>query len=209
MSSPRGGHLLSLVSNSLFIIRDAGRLVKGARAVFGKFFRAGGRGFLFGEKGKRKILRTVDFSPPDRVNYKQRKNHRTASPLADPDRGAGIPKRTEDRTMEQNDRLEKDVISLLDEEGREHEFEIVDALELGDQQYLALVPLYDESQAEEALEDSGELVILRVSEEEDEDGGQYLDAIEDEDEYNRVAELFMGRLEDYFDFEEEEGEEEK
>ena len=57
------------------------------------------------------------------------------------------------------------------------------------------------SQAEEALEDSGELVILRVSEEEDEDGEQYLDAIDNEEEYNRVAELFMGRLEDYFDFE--------
>ena len=104
--------------------------------------------------------------------------------------------------MEQNDRTEKDVISLLDEEGKEHEFEIVDALELEDRQYLALVPLYDESQAEEALEDSGELVILRVSEETDEDGEQYLDAIEDEEEYNRVADLFMGRLEDYFDFEE-------
>ena len=49
-------------------------------------------------------------------------------------------------------------------------------------------------------------MILRVSEEEDEDGGQYLDAIDNEDEYNKVAELFMGRLEDYFDFEEEEEE---
>jgi len=104
--------------------------------------------------------------------------------------------------MDENERTEKDVISLLDEDGKEHEFEIVDALELNDNQYLALVPLYDESQAEAALEDSGELVILRVSDEEDEDGEQYLDAIEDEDEYNKVAELFMGRLEDYFDFEE-------
>ncbi len=69
--------------------------------------------------------------------------------------------------------------------------------------FRSLVPLYDESQAEETLEDSGELVILQVSEETDEDGEQYLDAIEDEDLYNRVAELFMGRLEDYFDFEEE------
>ena len=86
--------------------------------------------------------------------------------------------------MDENERMEKDVISLLDEDGKEHEFEIVDALE-------------------EALEDSGELVILQVSEETDEDGEQYLDAIEDEDLYNRVAELFMGRLEDYFDFEEE------
>ena len=103
--------------------------------------------------------------------------------------------------MEENERMEKDVISLLDEDGKEHEFEIVDALELEEKQYLALVRLYDESQAEEALEDSGELVILRVSEEEDEDGEQYLDAIDNEEEYNRVAELFMGRLEDYFDFE--------
>lgn len=71
MSPPRGGHLLSLVSNSLFIIRDAGRLVKGAPAVFGKIFWTGGRSCLFGEKGERKILRTVDFSPPDRVNYNQ------------------------------------------------------------------------------------------------------------------------------------------
>ena len=105
--------------------------------------------------------------------------------------------------MDENERMEKDVISLLDEDGKEHEFEIVDALELEGKQYLALVPLYDESQAEETLEDSGELVILQVSEETDEDGEQYLDAIEDEDLYNRVAELFLGRLEDYFDFEEE------
>ena len=94
--------------------------------------------------------------------------------------------------MEENERMEKDVISLLDEDGKEHEFEIVDALELEGKQYLALVPLYDESQAEEALEDSGELVILQVSEETDEDGEQYLDAIEDEDLYNRVASLIMG-----------------
>ena len=105
--------------------------------------------------------------------------------------------------MDENERAERDVISLLDEDGKEHEFEIVDALELDDREYLALVPLYDESQPEAALEDSGELVILRVCDEEDENGEQYLDAIEDEDEYNKVAELFMGRLEDYFDFEDE------
>lgn len=109
--------------------------------------------------------------------------------------------------MDENERMEKDVISLLDEEGKEHEFEIVDALELDGKEYLALVPLYDESQAAESLEDSGELVILRVSEEEDESGEQYLDAIESEEEYNKVAELFMGRLEDYFDFEDETEEE--
>lgn len=104
---------------------------------------------------------------------------------------------------------ERDIINLLDEEGKEHEFEIVDALEMDEKEYLALIPLYDESQAEAALEDSGELVILRVCEEEDENGEHYLDAIEDEEEYNKVAELFMGRLEDYFDFEDEDEETEE
>ena len=108
--------------------------------------------------------------------------------------------------MEKENALEKDVISLLDEEGKEHEFEIVDAMELDGQEYMALVPIYD--QPEDSLEDSGELVILRVSEELDEDGDQYLEAIEEEEEYDRVAELFMGRLEEYFDFEEEEDAEE-
>ena len=32
----------------------------------------------------------------------------------------------EDRRMDENERMEKDVISLLDEDGKEHEFEIVD-----------------------------------------------------------------------------------
>lgn len=102
---------------------------------------------------------------------------------------------------------EKDVINLLDEEGNEHEFEIIDAVECDDQQYLALVPIFDD--AEESLEDSGELVILRVSDDEDDSEEQFLEAIEDEAEYARVADLFMDRLKDEFDFEEEdeEGEE--
>lgn len=102
---------------------------------------------------------------------------------------------------------EKDIINLLDEEGNEHEFEIVDAVECDDQQYLALVPIFDE--AEESLEDSGELVILRVSDDEDDGGEQFLEAIEDEAEYTKVADLFMERLKDEFDFEDGEEEEEE
>ncbi len=97
--------------------------------------------------------------------------------------------------------MEKDLISLLDEECHEHQFEIVDAVELEDQEYLALVPVFDDPS--DSLEDSGQLVILRISEEEDDSGEQFLEAIEDEDEYNRVAQLFMERLSDEFDFEDE------
>ena len=97
--------------------------------------------------------------------------------------------------------MEKDLISLLDEEGHEHQFEIVDAVELEDQEYLALVPVFDDPS--DSLEDSGQRVILRISEVEDDSGEQFLEAIEDEDEYNRVAQLFMERLSDEFDFEDE------
>lgn len=97
---------------------------------------------------------------------------------------------------------ERDIISLLDEEGTEHQFEIIDAAEYNDQQYLALIPIFEEP--EDSLEDDGSLVILRVNEDSDGDDEQYLDAIEDEDEYTAVAKIFMERLEDEFDFEDEE-----
>lgn len=100
--------------------------------------------------------------------------------------------------MENIENTEKDIINLLDEEGNEHEFEIIDAVECDDQQYLALVPVFDD--AEDSLDDSGELVILRVSDDEDDGGEQFLEAIEDEAEYTKVADLFMDRLKDEFDF---------
>lgn len=102
--------------------------------------------------------------------------------------------------MEHESAFKKNIITLLDEEGCEHEFEIIDALEANDREYLAMIPVFDEPQ--DSLEDSGELVILRSSVEEDEDGDRYLEAIENEEEYKRIAQCFMERLEDEFEFEE-------
>ena len=45
-------------------------------------------------------------------------------------------------------------------------------------------------------------MILKVSEELDEDGEPYLEAVTDDSEYEKVADIFMDRLQDYFDFEE-------
>ncbi len=106
----------------------------------------------------------------------------------------------------ENELLEKDIISLLDEEGNEHEFEIVAATEYKDEEYLALVPIFEN--ADELLEDEGELVILRVGKEEAEDGESYLEAVEDEEEYSAVANLFMDILEDEYDFADEDESEE-
>ena len=99
---------------------------------------------------------------------------------------------------EQNDFM-MDTLSLLDEDGVEHEFEVADAMELDGREYMALIPLYD--QPEDSLEDAGELVILRVSDELDADGEPFLDDIQDDEEYERVAQAFMSRLGDSYDFE--------
>ena len=92
-----------------------------------------------------------------------------------------------------------DIVSVVDEEGKEHVFEELDRIETDDGRYVALLPMYDDPQ--EMLEDSGELIILKV--EDDEDGETYLCPIEDEDEFNAVGQAFEERLSDMFDFEEE------
>lgn len=92
-----------------------------------------------------------------------------------------------------------EILTLLDDDGVEHEFELVDSEEVDGVRYVALVPVFDDS--EELLEDSGELVVLRALEEK---GEEFLEAIEDEEEFDRMAEFFMERLSDVFDFEDEE-----
>jgi len=55
--------------------------------------------------------------------------------------------------------------------------------------------------------DAAELVFLKVSEELDEDGEAYLDAILDEDELDRVAEIFRDKLSEEYEFLDEDEEE--
>lgn len=92
--------------------------------------------------------------------------------------------------------LEFDILTLLDDEGNEHQFELADSVDHNDFEYLALIPIYET--ADDLLADSGELVIMKVMEE---DGEDYLDPIEDDEEYMEISEIFMSRLEDEFDFE--------
>ncbi len=95
-----------------------------------------------------------------------------------------------------------DIVSVIDEDGKEHVFEELDRIETDNGRYVALLPVFDDPQ--EQLEDSGEFLILKVSEE---NGEIYLSAIEDEDEFNEVGNIFEDRLTDLFEFDEEEDEE--
>ena len=87
-----------------------------------------------------------------------------------------------------------DIVSLTDDSGKEFTFEVLDAIETDDARYLALLPVYDDPQ--QMLDDSGELVIVKEGEE---NGEMYYYEIEDDDEYETIADAFVDRLEDYFE----------
>lgn len=95
---------------------------------------------------------------------------------------------------ENNKDYNPDIITLADDEGKEYSFEILDAIETDEARYLALLPTYDDPQ--KMLDDSGELVIVKVGEE---NGEEYFYEIEDDDEYETIADAFVDRLEDYFE----------
>ena len=96
--------------------------------------------------------------------------------------------------INKNEEYNPDIVTLTDDEGKEYNFEILDAIETDTARYLALLPQYDDPQA--MLDDSGELVIVKVGEENGED---YFFVIEDDDEYETVADAFVDRLEDFFE----------
>ncbi len=100
-----------------------------------------------------------------------------------------------------NEELMRDIVTLVDEEGNEHEFEIIDSLVHNETEYLALQPTFDTP--EESLDDSGELVLLKVVDDTDEENF-IMEAIEDDEEFETISKMFMERLEEIYDFDGEE-----
>lgn len=88
-----------------------------------------------------------------------------------------------------------DIVTVVDEEGVEHTFEELDRIETDEGKYVALLPVYDD--AEEILDGDGELILLRVQE--DEDGETFLEPIEDDEEFNTVGHIFEDRLSEIFE----------
>ena len=95
------------------------------------------------------------------------------------------------------DEYTPELLSLLDEDGNEIKFEVLDTLELDDNRYLALVPVIDDPQ--EMLDSDDQMVILKVITD-DEAGEEYLEPIDNEEEFNKFAAIFMENLKDDYDF---------
>ena len=88
-----------------------------------------------------------------------------------------------------DEEYQPDLMTLEDEDGNEVTFEVIDALDHKGVHYLAVVE-YTEN--EEDAEDA-QLVILSVGED---DEGEYLDVVEDDETLLEVSKLFEQRLSD-------------
>ncbi|RJX21318.1 MAG: DUF1292 domain-containing protein [Ammonifex sp.] len=75
---------------------------------------------------------------------------------------------------------ETEVITLVDEDGKEHDFEILEILEVDGYEYAILLPAQEDEEAVEAI-------ILKFSQ--DEDGNEILIDPEDE-EWEKVADIW-------------------
>ena len=98
--------------------------------------------------------------------------------------------------MDANKEYNPDIITLSDEDGKEFTFEVIDEYENDHGRYLAMLPADLGDMDPEETE--GDLVILKCYEEE---GETYYEEINDDDEYDTVADVFTDRLKDLFDVE--------
>lgn len=101
------------------------------------------------------------------------------------------------KDFEEKDFSMPDVVSVIDEDGNEHFFDELDRIETDDGKFVALIPVYEEAQ--DVIDDDGELIILEVQEE---NGETYLCPIESEKIFNEVGKIFEERLSEFYDFEE-------
>ena len=92
-----------------------------------------------------------------------------------------------------------DLYTLVDEEGVEQTFELLDVMEVDDDRYFALMPYYEDP--EDILDDTAELIVLKSQM--DENDEELMISIDDEEEYQRIGQMFLEKLSTYFDGEEE------
>ena len=92
------------------------------------------------------------------------------------------------------DNYNPEFICVSDEDGTEYVFEVLDRIDTDDgKQYIAVVPTDGEEDDDTA--ENIELIILEVTEE---NGDPFLSQIEDDDEYDKIEELFLERLSEFY-----------
>ena len=93
---------------------------------------------------------------------------------------------------------EREFFTLTDEDGNEVEFELIGVTELNGNTYYAMIPADAADKAQEADDGFCEYVILRV--ETDENGEYALVTVEDDDEFDDVADRFDDMFSEEIDY---------
>ena len=93
-----------------------------------------------------------------------------------------------------NDEFAADLIVLVDDDGEEHSFEILDTLNYDDKTYYALFPLLEDPQ--EKVDSDGEYYIFEVVEE---DGEEQLAELEDDDLLDELDKILRDRFETLYE----------
>ena len=90
-----------------------------------------------------------------------------------------------------NDEFGPNFVTLTDDEGSDIELEYVDALEHNGTTYMAFFPVVEEDSEDEENEEEYGLVILKSQME---NGEEFLVTIDDEEEIDKVYDLFMEQI---------------
>ena len=92
---------------------------------------------------------------------------------------------------------EREFFTLVDEDGSEIEFEKIGEVSIGEKTYFAMIPA---DSAEKAEDDGGfcEYVVLRL--EKDENGEDTLVSVDDDEEFDNVADVFDDMLSEEIDY---------
>ena len=90
-----------------------------------------------------------------------------------------------------NDEFGPNFVTLTDDEGNDIELDYVDALEHNGTTYMAFFPVVEEDSEDEENEEEYGLVILKSQME---NGEEFLVTIDDEEEIDKVYDLFMEQI---------------
>lgn len=96
--------------------------------------------------------------------------------------------------MNGNGEERTDIVVLVDEEGNEHDFALVDRFQVDINEYAILVPVMypDDGENGEAIDFEEEAYIFRIDLDE---GEEMLVEVEDEEEWNQIASIWEERVE--------------
>ena len=104
-----------------------------------------------------------------------------------------------DENFNEEEKLDN-IITLNDENGEEVKFEFLDLVEYDGEQYVVLLPIYEEGE-----EEDGEVVILKIEDSDEESDEESYVSVDNEETLMQVFNIFKDKFKDEFDFVDDEG----